>query len=66
LIRPANIQEMNSVTIKVGDEDLKLLEEIFKNEEDFKPQVKQDYLLIGIMRQVLDNPKTKLEDETNA
>lgn len=66
MIRPANIQEMNSVTIKVGDEDLKLLEEIFKNEEDFKPQVKQDYLLIGIMRQVLDNPKTKLEDETNA
>jgi len=66
LIRPANIQEMNSVTIKVGDEDLKLLEEIFKNEEDFKPQVKQDYLLIEIMRQVLDNPKTKLEDETNA
>jgi len=43
-----------------------LLEEIFKNEEDFKPQVKQDYLLIEIMRQVLDNPKTKLEDETNA
>lgn len=66
MIRPANIQEMNSVTIKVGDEDLKLLEEIFKNEEDFKPQVKQDYLLIEIMRQVLDNPKTKLEDETNA
>jgi len=66
LIRPANIQEMNSVTIKVGDEDLKLLEEIFKNEEDFKPQVKQDYLLIEIMRQVLENPKTKLEDETNA
>ena len=66
MIRPANIQEMNSVTIKVGDEDLKLLEEIFKNEEDFKPQVKQDYLLIEIMRQVLENPKTKLEDETNA
>ena len=66
MIRLANIQEMNSVTIKVGDEDLKLLEEIFKNEEDFKPQVKQDYLLIEIMRQVLDNPKTKLEDETNA
>jgi hypothetical protein len=48
---------MKQVTIKVGDEDLKDLAEIFKNEADFKPQARQDLLIIEILRQVLNNPK---------
>lgn len=49
---------MKQVTIKIGDEDLKDIEEIFKNEPDFKPQARQDYLIIEILRQIKDNPKT--------
>lgn len=48
---------MKQVTIKVGDDDLKDLAEIFKNEADFKPQARQDLLIIQILRQVLNNPK---------
>jgi len=51
---------MKQVTIKVGDDDLKDLAEIFKNEADFKPQARQDLLIIQILRQVLDNPKMEV------
>jgi hypothetical protein len=51
---------MKLVTIKVGDEDIKDLKEIFKNEADFKPQVRQDMLIVEILRQVLNNPKTEI------
>jgi hypothetical protein len=51
---------MKLVTIKVGDEDIKDLKEIFKNETDFKPQVRQDMLIVEILRQVLNNPKTEI------
>jgi hypothetical protein len=51
---------MKHVTIKIGDEDIKDLKEIFKNESEFKPQVRQDMLIVEILRQVLNNPKTEI------
>ncbi len=54
---------MKQVTIKIGDEDIKDLKEIFKNEADFKPQVRQDILIVEILRQVLNNPKTEITSE---
>jgi hypothetical protein len=56
---------MKHVTIKIGDEDIKDLKEIFKNESDFKPQVRQDMLIVEILRQVLNNPKTEVIEEIN-
>ena len=56
---------MKQVTIKVGDEDIKDLKEIFKNESDFKPQVRQDMLIIEILRQVINNPKIEIPEEIN-
>ena len=56
---------MKHVTIKIGDEDIKDLKEIFKNESDFKPQVRQDMLIVEILRQVLNNPKTEIVEEIN-
>lgn len=55
---------MKHVTIKIGDRDLEDLSEIFKNEADFKPQAKQDLLIIEILRQVLNNPKVEINNET--
>ena len=51
---------MKLVTIKIGDEDIKDLKEIFKNESEFKPQVRQDMLIVEILRQVLNNSKTEI------
>lgn len=56
---------MKHVTIKIGDEDIKDLKEIFKNESEFKPQVRQDMLIVEILRQVLNNPKTEVIEEIN-
>jgi hypothetical protein len=53
---------MKTVTIKIGETDLRDLAEIFKNEAEFKPQAPQDHLIISILRQVLDNPKTELDN----
>jgi len=53
---------MKHVTINIGDDDLKDIAEIFDKEADFKPQARQDHLIIGILRQVLNNPKTEIVD----
>ena len=53
---------MKNVTIKIGDDDLEVLTDIFKNESDFKPQAKQDMLIIEILKQVLNNPKNEITD----
>jgi len=53
---------MKHVIINIGDDDLKDIAEIFKNEADFKPQARQDILIIEILRQVLNNPKTEIVD----
>jgi hypothetical protein len=53
---------MKNVTIKIGDDDLEVLTDIFKNESDFKPQAKQDMLIIEILKQVLNNPKNQITD----
>lgn len=51
---------MKSVTIKIGDDDLKNLTNIFKNEASFKPMTTEDLLIIQILKQVLDNPKNEI------
>lgn len=51
---------MKSVTVNVSDEDIKDLQEIFDNEPNFQPRARQDYLIIAILKQVLDNPKTNV------
>ena len=43
---------MKSVTIKIGDYDVKTIESIFEKEPDFKA-----------LRQVKDNPKIDLGDD---
>jgi hypothetical protein len=57
---------MKTVTIKIGEKDIEDLQTLFKNEENFKPQVHEDFLIIGILKQVLENPKTELSDESNS
>ena len=51
---------MKSVTITVGDYDLKVINKIFENENNFNPLDPRDELMIEIMRQVKDNPKIDL------
>jgi hypothetical protein len=53
---------MKHVTIKIGDKDIEVLKDIFKNEADFKPQAQQDLLIIEILKQVLNNPKSEITD----
>jgi hypothetical protein len=51
---------MKNVTIKIGDDDLTDLANIFKNESSFKPMTKEDNLIIQILKQVLNNPKNDI------
>jgi hypothetical protein len=53
---------MKTVTIKIGDKDIQDLEILFKNEESFKPQVQEDFLIVGILKQVLENPKIEISE----
>ena len=53
---------MKNVTIKIGDNDLEVLKDIFKSEADFKPQSQQDMLIVEILKQVLNNPKSEITD----
>jgi len=53
---------MNTVTIRIGDDDLKLIDEIFKNEADFQPRTHEDQVIIEVMKQVKNNPKVTFEE----
>ena len=53
---------MKNVTIKIGDNDLEVLTDIFKSEADFKPQSQQDMLIVEILKQFLNNPKSEIID----
>ncbi len=57
----AEVDKLNHVTIKIGNKDILAIKEIFKNEADFAPQRYEDKLIIAILRQVMDNPKTVIE-----
>jgi hypothetical protein len=50
---------MNTVTVYISNEELNVLEEIFKAEPDFAPRTKEDYVLVGLMRQILNGSKIK-------
>tara|TARA_R100001015_G_C4582208_1_gene138572 strand:+ start:536 stop:715 length:180 start_codon:yes stop_codon:yes gene_type:complete len=56
---------MKSVTIKIGDYDVEVLEKIFANEDDFKPRDPRDELIVEIMRQVVENPKVELGPDSS-
>lgn len=51
---------MKSVTIKIGDYDLEVINQIFENESKFAPNDPRDELMIELMRQIKDNPKIDL------
>jgi hypothetical protein len=53
---------MNTVTIRIGDDDLKVIDRIFENESAFDPRTQEDRVLIEVMKQVQNNPKVYIEE----
>jgi hypothetical protein len=53
---------MNTVTIRIGDDDLKVIDRIFENESAFDPRTQEDRVLIEVMKQVQKNPKVYIEE----
>jgi hypothetical protein len=53
---------MNTVTIRIGDDDLKVIDRIFENESAFDPRTHEDRVLIEVMKQVQNNPKVYIEE----
>lgn len=51
---------MKTVSINIGDDDILDLQNIFKNESNFKPLTKEDKLIINILQQVINNPKKEV------
>jgi hypothetical protein len=49
---------MKEVTIQIGEDDIQVLEEIFKNESNFEPVVKQDRVIVAVLREVLNKSKS--------
>lgn len=54
---------MNLVTIKIGDDDVKILEGIFSNK--FEPTCHEDRIIAEILRQVVEHPKMKVPNRKN-
>ncbi len=48
---------MKAITVYVADDELEDLEKIFFNEKDFKPQVRQDFIIINLLKQLVLNSK---------
>ncbi len=48
---------MKEVTIQIGDKDIEVLEDIFKNESNFEPVVQQDRVIVAILKEVLNKSK---------
>lgn len=48
---------MKKVEIEVGDYDIKILNEIFENEDNFEPRDPRDEVIIKIMKQIVENTK---------
>lgn len=53
---------MNTVTIRIGNEDLQMIDTIFENEADFQPRTKEDKLIVEILKQIKNNPKVEFEE----
>ena len=49
---------MKEVTIQIGEDDIQVLEEIFKNESNFEPVVKQDRVIVAVLKEVLNKFKS--------
>jgi len=48
---------MKQITIEIGEDDIQTLEEIFKNESNFEPVVKQDRVIVAVLKEVLNKSK---------
>jgi hypothetical protein len=49
---------MKSITLNVSDSQYQDLKKIFSNEPDFKPMTHEDYLIVNILRSVIDAYET--------
>lgn len=45
---------MKSITLNVSDNQYQDLKKIFSNEPDFKPMTHEDYLIVNVLRSVID------------
>lgn len=48
---------MNKVELMISDDQLDVLKQLFKNEPNFQPQTKEDYVLIDIIRSIVEHAK---------
>lgn len=49
---------MKSITLNVSEDQYNDLKKIFSNEPDFKPMTHEDYLIVNILRSVIDSYET--------
>ena len=49
---------MKSITLNISDSQYQDLKKIFINEPDFKPSTRVDYLIVNILRSILDTYET--------
>ena len=49
---------MKSITLNISDSQYQVLKKIFSNVPDFKPSTREDYLIVNILRSILDTYET--------
>ncbi len=49
---------MKSITLNISEDQYNDLKKIFSNEPDFKPMTHEDYLIVNILRSVIDSYST--------
>jgi len=49
---------MKSITLNISEDQYNDLKKIFSNEPDFKPMTHEDYLIVNILRSVIDSYET--------
>ena len=49
---------MKSITLNISDSQYQDLKKLFSNEPDFKPSTREDYLIVNILRSILDTYET--------
>lgn len=49
---------MKSITLNISEDQYNDLKKIFSNEPDFKPMTHEDYLIVNILKSVIDSYET--------
>ena len=49
---------MKSITLNISESQYQDLKKIFSNEPDFKPMTHEDYLIVNVLRSVIDAYET--------